>query len=772
MKKVILVLYLGIAQFCPFFYLKSVQKGSETAVSIEPHATFPSADSDNKMLAFGWFRNGFTLEDENTSCTFDSVFPVSGTIDMNGGTLYLTSDLQIENITLLGDLGKIYADGHILTMDSSVERLMNSDIKAILMDVDFFINSDLNISSTIRFNGNCYINGNDRNLSLDPGVELIVGSNSTLTLKNVTFTGVHGYNVRCLDETGTIILDNTSYYLDADYNFTVGSVQMMNNVEFCGSYTLLYDSAKTFTIHKNSLCLITGGATMALRVNSPEYGQNIGWFEDETSQIEFLNASLMIGEGGIITTRGTVIFDGKVNIDSKSTNTANGLIFGNGSDEGNIIAKFYPAARVNFNNCPLVYNITTPNNFQSSSSYSKIIRGSSSVFYLKQDMQYADVTIKTDPTSEILTEDGKHVSYTNCTIDMPTTKFSITGARYDRYTSVLDGNDEIFISDGILPLYTLVKNSGNSIKGNGDVGGGITLYDSNAQLSFCLNGQLLENITLNGGTIILTRDLEFAHEKTFIGDGTVDLSSYNLKFGINDLSFAGNIYWDGNSGSIEINSDVTLSGTMTFSGDCKIQGNGNTIKLDPSATIIIERGSTLLAENLNIYGLKNTNVKCLDDAGTIKLDNGNLYLIGNYNFETGKVEIENNVQILGSSYKFAYKSKKQSIIKTGGTLGFNEGTIFSYDPVTSAKDLIQLESSESTITLKRATLHSTTTGIQLTKGNLEIKGVCPFVSEATCIPEGMVGGDGILEENDLKIKILDSSNLEIASGVFVLKNLN
>ena len=211
---------------------------------------------------------------------------------------------------------------------------------------------------------------------------------------------------------------------------------------------------------------------------------------------------------------------------------------------------------------------------------------------------------------------------------------------------------------------------------------------------------------------------------------------------------------------------------MTFSGDCKIQGNGNTINIEPSATIIIERGSTLLTENLNIYGLKNTNVKCLDDAGKIKLDNGNVYLTGNYYFETGKFEIENNVQILGSSYKFAYKSKEQSTIKTGGILGFNEGTIFSYDPVTSAKDLIQLESSEATITLKRATLHSTATGIQLTKGNLEIKGVCPFVGEATCIPEGMVGGDGILEENDLKIKILDSSNLEIASGVFVLKNLN
>lgn len=772
MKKVILIISLGVAQLCLFSHLKSDHKGSEILVSVQPQANFYSWDHDNKMLAFGWFRNGFTLADSDTTCTFDSAFPVSGTVDLNGGTLYLTSDLHLENITTLNDLGKICADGHIIALDSSVERFINSNMNTTFKDVDLFVHSDLQISTTILFEGDCYINGRDRRMTIDPTVEVIVGKNSTLTLKNINLLGLQRNNIRCIDETGTIVLDNSSYYLDANYSFTIGSLHLINNVEFCGSSTLFYDSSKSFTIHKNSQCTITGGTTLGIRVNTPEYGQKAVWFEDDSSQMEFVNSGIVIGRGGVLITRGTIVFDGRVNIDAHSTNTSNGLIFGTGVAADDILVKFYPAARVNFNNSHLTYNLTNPNNFQSTSSFSKVIRGPTSCFYIKKNIVYSDVTVMVEPTSTILVDPGTLVGYNNCTLNMPTTKFSITGARFNTYTSVLDGNDEIFISDGVLPLYTLVQNSGNAIKGNGDISGGITLYNNNAQLAFNLNGQILNYVTLNGGKVSLSRDLEFAHEKTFLGSGTVNLSSYNLKFGINNLNWSGAIYWDGNSGAIELNSDVALAGTWTFSGTCKIKGNNNILMLGSSACIIVERGSTLSIENLNIYGLKNANLKCLDDAGKIALDNSSYILSANYNFENGKLTFDNSIAIEGGPFTFAYKTKEKSTINAGGTLYINEGIIFSYEPASNAKDLIQLGCSGSKIILDRATLHSTCTGIQLTKGILEINGTCLIASDATCKAEGVVCGDGISAENDLKIKILDSSSLEITSGCLVTKNLN
>mgnify|MGYP005873237951 CR=1 FL=1 len=124
MKKIYWFIFL-ISLF--FQSLFPVQKGSESNVTIEPLAIFPSDDTDNRMMGFGWFKNGFVLEDSSTTCTFDSVFPVSGSVVLNGGTLYLNSDLHLANVTTITSVGAIDGQGHIFKIDSSVERLFNSN---------------------------------------------------------------------------------------------------------------------------------------------------------------------------------------------------------------------------------------------------------------------------------------------------------------------------------------------------------------------------------------------------------------------------------------------------------------------------------------------------------------------------------------------------------------------------------------------------------------------------------------------------------------------
>ena len=99
------------------------------------------------------------------------------------------------------------------------------------------------------------------------------------------------------------------------------------------------------------------------------------------------------------------------------------------------------------------------------------------------------------------------------------------------------------------------------------------------------------------------------------------------------------------------------------------------------------------------------------------------------------------------------------------------GVTLKYCPPVPLRTLIQLADAESTLELDGASLHSTTTGLQLTTGTLEVKGKCFLTSDATSKAEGIIFGDGISEVNDLTLQIKPESNLKLTSGHLVYKNL-
>jgi len=107
--------------FLILFFSSSTQAlvvGSNTAVSREEVPTFPAADSDNEMQGFGAFENGFILEDNSTTCTFDSFFQISGDVTLKGGTLYLQKDLVFTgSIQISG--GHIDGNGYSVAFPSS-----------------------------------------------------------------------------------------------------------------------------------------------------------------------------------------------------------------------------------------------------------------------------------------------------------------------------------------------------------------------------------------------------------------------------------------------------------------------------------------------------------------------------------------------------------------------------------------------------------------------------------------------------------------------------
>lgn len=70
--------------------------GSDTAVSRQSQPSF-ATQTDNIMLGFARFENGFAFADNKTSCTFDDFFAVAGTVNLAGGTLRLQQDLSLDN---------------------------------------------------------------------------------------------------------------------------------------------------------------------------------------------------------------------------------------------------------------------------------------------------------------------------------------------------------------------------------------------------------------------------------------------------------------------------------------------------------------------------------------------------------------------------------------------------------------------------------------------------------------------------------------------------
>ena len=58
------------------------------------------------------------------------------------------------------------------------------------------------------------------------------------------------------------------------------------------------------------------------------------------------------------------------------------------------------------------------------------------------------------------------------------------------------------------------------------------------------------NITMSGGSLVLTRDLEFDDNYDMMGIGTVELASRSIEFGGGDLDLTGTMYIDSSNGFI------------------------------------------------------------------------------------------------------------------------------------------------------------------------------------------------------------------------------
>ena len=294
------------------------------------------------------------------------------------------------------------------------------------------------------------------------------------------------------------------------------------------------------------------------------------------------------------------------------------------------------------------------------------------------------------------------------------------------------------------------------------------MQDADSDLTFALNGFVENNVLLSGGKIILSEDLIFKKDYMLQGPGIVELANNRLLIGTKNSTASTSLYFDGSEQSVvDINSNISLASTWTFSGCCVLDCNGYAIYLENNGELVVEAGSSLHIKDAIIDGISTNNIRCLDDNAQITLQNVNWQQDGNYSFTQGAIVFDEYVKMIGE-YTFAYQTNMTSTICEKSELVLDEGFTFSYDPIISSQSLLEFAADNSILSLKGGTIYASDTGLQMKTGLMNIKQDSFFVSRDST---GIILGNS-LSEDDFVVNFFPGVTLTVSFGALHYKNVD
>jgi hypothetical protein len=766
MKQPIQKLVAGIS-ISLFFIpnLCAVVAGSNNSVSIQSQAFFPAADTDNMMNGFGWFQNGFTLENAATTCIFNSVFSVSGPLNLNGGTLILNRDVILENITTTQTFGTVIGNNHNLTLTAGQISFPAS--YTIFQDVDLILNTDIQLTSTILFKGNCVIHGQANTITLAQSGFILIDSNSSLKIGGTTILGVAGTNMQCIDDSASLILENTNIIQTGNFSFSHGSISYNAAISWNATSTFLYDSSQSSTIQSNAVVHLTGGFLLDIgRFNNTTTIEPFV-FIDRTSFLWLDNGTLSVNQNGMTLTNGTIRYTAGVNVLTASLNAAHGLNYGNGNAANDPAFLFDAGCRITYLNSYVTLNVVSPGLLQPIQGGVTIVRQPGSVYSIEQSLIIQNITTVTNPPITTILAPGKTLELLNNTVDITGLgSYIINGFYINPTTQALTGDQNILLS-GSLPLTTLVSNAGNIINGSGQILEPIQLQDTNAQLIWSNNGLVSSNIILNNGTLSLMGDLNLGHGISITGPGTVELNNQNLNIGYIDydqgITWSGALAFDGSIGVINFNAGISLGVTWTINGDVIFVGNGNTLDLTDGQLVVAGAHSRMEFRNLQVTGVHGSNIQLLDNTQTLIINNTDVLLDDNYTFSTGAIRWQNTASLRGQNTVFVYESQQTFTVLSNSSLALDGTITFSYDSV--SPNLFTFQDSTAQLFLNGSTLFAGPNGLNLRVGTMQVlSGGGTLASDSS-----ITLGDCFNSANDFATVI--SNALTVESGTFNYKNV-
>ncbi len=690
-----------------FFFItpiKAIVVGSNSAVSYEAHTTFPVQDDDNTMYGFGWFANGFRLENAATTCIFDSILPVSGVIYLSGGILYLQKDLRTDSYTAINSMGSIYGNNHFFDLSPSVSQFIvdiAGDDPLALLDS---LNLGQNVNSVDWSYDDQYVAVGIRNtadghqlkiyyfdgvsLTLTASADYDGGNNLVWSVRwhpsqyyvavgkgddgslpwdlalfyfnvsNGIFSNVFGkeditYNAVSWSPNGDLLAAGRDSVVAGDaevelYRFSEGTLTLMDTYKERDIYPVAYDRE----VQRSAMDFDPTGSYLAVGFEK----------EDGTGEHELL--IFHINESLALTVTASVDV-GK---------TVRALDW---SPTGTFIAVGLSAGTKRIR----VYSFITATGVLL--QVSKITEGVNT---------YA---IDWDPNGEF----------------------------------ILAGRDSTEASE--LVIYSFDK------------------------ISYALS--LVASLNIGSDT----RAVRYSHGGEYFASGSYDdilrIFSVLRVFDFNNLH-------------LFLNSNLLLNVFVDTYGDCVIDGRGNTLQLGAGGGFRIRDGQLTL-QNLKINAVARGNFVIPTSETSLLLRDVEAIFEGNFVLSAGSIFFDRNVLFTSpGGYGFCYESSETSTIGSHSTLFLDKNMTFSYNPPVANKALFEMNNITSKLRLKNCTLSATTTGLQLTKGTLQVIGSSYLSSDATVAAEGIVFGDGT-SANNLRLQNLTESELELLSGYLVNENV-
>ena len=248
-----------------------------------------------------------------------------------------------------------------------------------------------------------------------------------------------------------------------------------------------------------------------------------------------------------------------------------------------------------------------------------------------------------------------------------------------------------------------------------------------------------------------------------IGDTANDLSVYRFDMNFIDMSEV-----EYSDLELVLNNDVLLLDTsITFSGECIINGRNNTLSLNGTATLVVEEGASLLLQNITIDGVAEDRIRLLDSQSTLSVEDATFLLESDFTFDQGTLDVLGDFTITGSS-TFNYTTSQQATIRGGRVndeLGamFYVGSLiidhsfFNYAPTSGSASLLVFESELSSLKLISSTLQANT--LSLITGSLMVEGYS-FLRGDTMITLG----NGT-ESGNVCVQLLPAAHLDVIGTV-------
>lgn len=291
---------IKIIFFLSLLYLQNVLgsnlDGTSTVVYKNEHHVFSNGES-----ARGYVRmnGGFTVK-PGAVATLDTVISVSGPIDLrDSGVLQLLKDLEFDAGVTLSSGGYI-----------------NGREKALILNNKLSIPS----SKVIHISGDTLIEGKGNTIFFDEHAQIFVDSNVTLTLRNVvicnTKNSLTNPCLRVSGNGGKLAFDNVVLAMANDINFDSGQLYIHNDVAFTGTSAFIYHSTAASFIAPSSTLLFDFGTTFSFAPTTTT--DHLFQLQDRTSTLCLNGCTLSATSSGIRLTRGSLQFENKVILNSKT----------------------------------------------------------------------------------------------------------------------------------------------------------------------------------------------------------------------------------------------------------------------------------------------------------------------------------------------------------------------------------------------------------------------------------------------------------------------